>query len=94
VNTIFHKHRLQLQRWFWAIWLYADPDRKLTTREFARLVGVNRNTAVVMMARLRLSLVEHDQLVQGIVAKLASNGKDMHAGVHLAPSAPPLRRAL
>ncbi|MFL5384946.1 MAG: transposase [Longimicrobiaceae bacterium] len=79
VNTIFHKHKVELQRWFWAIWLYADQPRNVTTRQLAELVGVHPNTAAIMLARLRASLLEHDRLVQGIIATLASDRNDTHA---------------
>ena len=74
VRTLFHKTHVDLQRWFYALWLITDPNRKVSVRQLAALVGVNRNTAGLMITRIRLALLEQGKLPQRILAQLA-NGK-------------------
>jgi transposase-like protein len=45
VGTMFHHTRLPLQKWFLAIQLTAYAPKKLSVRELAQSVGVNKNTA-------------------------------------------------
>lgn len=72
VRTMFHKTKVDLQRWFYAVWLITDPTRQVTVRELAAAVDVNKNTASYMISRIRLALLEQSHLVQAILSTLAS----------------------
>jgi transposase-like protein len=53
VGTIFHHTRMPLQKWFLAIHLIAYAPQKLSVRELARDLGVNKNTASRVALRIK-----------------------------------------
>ena len=67
VGTIFHKTRLDLQKWFLAITLILNARKGISARQLARDLEVNKNTAWYMAMRIRKAMFEHRELLQGIV---------------------------
>ena len=67
VGTIFHKTRLDLQRWFLAITLILNAKKGISARQLARDLEINKNTAWYMAMRIRKAMVEHGELLKGIV---------------------------
>lgn len=67
VRTIFHKTRLDLQRWFLAVALVLNAKKGISARQLARDLEVNKDTAWSMAMRIRNALVEQGELLQGIV---------------------------
>ncbi len=67
VNTIFHKSKIDLQRWFLAIALVLNARKGISARQLARDIDVNKNTAWLMLMRIRKAMVEDGELLQGIV---------------------------
>jgi transposase-like protein len=61
VGTIFHHTRLPLQKWFLAIHLTAYASKKLSVRELARGVGVNKNTASRIACQIQRAWREPSQ---------------------------------
>lgn len=70
VNTVFHRSKVDLRRWLFAIWLYTDPRRSVAVRELAEAIGVNRNTAWQMMMKMKVGLVEQEPMLQGVIQVL------------------------
>jgi transposase-like protein len=67
VNTIFHDTKLDLQKWFLAISLILNAKKGISSRQLCRDLAVNKNTAWYMAMRIRKAMVEHGELLKGIV---------------------------
>lgn len=67
VKTIFHKTKIDLQRWFLAISLVLNAKKGISARQLARDIEVNKNTAWLMLMRVRKAMLEQGVLLRGIV---------------------------
>jgi len=67
VGTIFHKTRLDLQKWFLAITLVLNAKKGISARQLARDIEVTKDTAWYMIMRIRAAFVEQGELMEGIV---------------------------
>ena len=67
VNTIFHNTKLDLQKWFLAISLMLNAKKGISSRQLARDIEVNKNTAWYLLMRLRKAFLESPELLNGIV---------------------------
>ena len=78
VGTIFHKTKLDLQKWFLGISLMLNAKKGISARQLARDIEVNRNTAWYMLMRLRKAFLESPELLNGIfeVDETYIGGKD------------------
>ena len=65
--TIFHKTKLDLQKWFLAISLILNAKKGISSRQLARDLEVNKDTAWYMGMRIRRAMIEQSGLLQGIV---------------------------
>ena len=67
IGTIFHDTRLPLQKWFLAITLILNAKKGISSRQLARDLGVNKNTAWSMQMRIRRAMIDTPSLLSGIV---------------------------
>ncbi len=67
VRTIFHKTKIDLQKWFLAISLTLNAKKGISARQLARDIEINKNTAWLMMMRIRKAMREQGALLEGIV---------------------------
>lgn len=67
VGTIFHKTKLDLQKWFFAISLILNAKKGISARQLARDIDVNKNTAWYMGMRIRRAMIEDRELMNGFV---------------------------
>ena len=67
VGTIFHKTKIDLQKWFLCITLILNAKKEMSARQLARDLGVNKNTAWYMCMRIRRSMFEDRELMSGFV---------------------------
>ena len=69
VRTIFHKTKVDLQKWFLAISLILNAKKAISSRQIAKDIEVNRNTAWYMGIRIRRAMFESQSrnMLQGIV---------------------------
>lgn len=58
IGTIFHDTRLPLQKWFLAICLILNAKKGISSRQLARDLDVNKDTAWSMQMRVRKAMVE------------------------------------
>lgn len=58
VNTLFHKSRVGLQKWFFAFLLLAHSDEEITARRLAALLNIHKNSAWLMLRRIRKAVDE------------------------------------
>ncbi len=67
VGTIFHRTRLDLQKWFLAICLVLNAKKGLAARQLGRDIEVTKDTAWRMLMQIRRAYVEYGDMLQGIV---------------------------
>lgn len=67
VGTIFHKTKLDFQKWFLAISLVLNAKKGISARQLARDLEVNKNTAWYMGMRIRRAMIEQRELMNGFV---------------------------
>ena len=67
VRTIFHKTKLDLQKWFLAITLILNAKKGISARQLARDLNVNKNTAWYMGMRIRKAMIEQRDLLSGFI---------------------------
>ena len=66
VDTIFHDTKLDLQKWFLAISLILNAKKGLSSRQLARDIEVNKDTAWRMQMQIRKAMVEEMEMFDGI----------------------------
>ena len=54
VGTIFEGSPLGLDKWLPAIWVAANPDGAVSSRELGRALGITQKSAWFMLHRIRL----------------------------------------
>ena len=67
VGTVFHKTKLDLQKWFLAISLTLNAKKGISARQLSRDIEVNKDTAWSMMMRIRTAFSEQPELIEGII---------------------------
>ncbi|QLE53488.1 transposase (plasmid) [Nostoc sp. C057] len=67
VGTLFHKTYVDLEKWFVAIRLVIKSPKSTSARKLAENVGVNKNTACYMIARIRRAMVEELELLEKLM---------------------------
>jgi hypothetical protein len=59
-GTLFHKSKVPLREWFWAIFLVATPKKGVAALYLHRELKVSYPTAWSMLRKIRLSMVNRD----------------------------------
>jgi transposase-like protein len=60
-NTIFHKTRTPLQKWFWAIYLVAQPKKGISALQLMKFLGLGSyKTAWSMLHKIRKAMANRD----------------------------------
>ncbi|MBI4810917.1 MAG: IS1595 family transposase [Ignavibacteriales bacterium] len=67
VGTIFHKTKVDLQKWFVAISQVLNAKKGISARQLARDIEVNKDTAWYMAMRIRRAMNEYGDLLEGII---------------------------
>lgn len=66
VNTIFHRTRLDLQKWFYAINYVLKSSIKVTSRNLAQEIDTTKDTAWLVLKKIRQSILDNDTLIKKI----------------------------
>lgn len=67
VGTIFHKTKLDLQKWFLALSLVLNAKKGYSARALGRDIEVTKDTAWRMFMQIRKALIEQHELMEGII---------------------------
>lgn len=67
VGTIFHKTKMDLQKWFVAISLVLNAKKGYSARQLARDIEVTKDTSWYVFMRIRRALTEDQELMTGII---------------------------
>ena len=70
-KTVLHRTRIDLQRWFMAIWLILGADGWISARELARRIHVHRDTACAISTRIRSTRADQRDLLLEIIETCA-----------------------
>ncbi len=78
VGTIFHKTKIDLQKWFLAISLILNAKKGYSARQLGRDIDVTKDTAWRVFIQIKKSLVEQIEFITGIIEadKTFISGKD------------------
>jgi transposase-like protein len=61
VQTVFHRSHLPLQKWFMALLLFLTFKQKITARQLAKILQINKNTASRLKACIRKAISDGKQ---------------------------------
>jgi transposase-like protein len=66
---VFHRSKVPLPKWFFAIFLNSHSKRGISALELSKQIGVHRETAWTMLHKLRQAMADRDRLytLDGIV---------------------------
>jgi transposase-like protein len=67
VGTVFENTKLDFQKWFLAISLVLNAKNRISARRLAYEIGVTKNTAWLMLMRIRTAMLEYSELLEGII---------------------------
>ena len=67
VGTIFHKTKCDMQKWFYAIYLFSHYRKGISSRQLATDINVTKDTAWYMLMRIRKSLKEDGILLESVI---------------------------
>lgn len=67
VDTIFHKTRIDLQKWFFSIYLIMDGKDSLSSRQLAKAIGTTKDTAWRISNQIKNSLIRQNNLILNII---------------------------
>ncbi len=59
-NTIFHKTRTQLKKWFWAIYLVGSDKRGCSAKRLQKMIDVSYATTWLIIHKIRHTMKERD----------------------------------
>jgi len=62
-KTIFHKSKIDLQKWFYAIHIMLQYDTNITSRDLALKIEVAKDTAWAIQKKLKNALIKSPQLL-------------------------------
>jgi transposase-like protein len=68
VNTVFHKSRVDLQKWFGLIWYYFKDTQNLPVREIASKIEVAKDTAWLMLKKVRQTNFAEKEKLKKIIS--------------------------
>ena len=67
VGTIFESSRLSLTKWFLGISIMLSAKKGVSSRQLARHLSVNKDTAWLLQKKVRQAMSERDVLLEGII---------------------------
>ena len=70
VGTVFHKTKCDLRKWFFAIYIYEATKIPITARALGELIRVTKDTAWLMLNKIRKSSVTDAETFNRIRAVL------------------------
>lgn len=63
-GTIFHRSRIPLRKWFWAIFLFMNDKRGVSALQISRSLGVRYETAWFMLHKIRRAMERREEQYQ------------------------------
>lgn len=63
VNSVFHKTKIDFQKWFYSIHLIMNEESKISSRELAKKIYTTKDTAWRIIDEIKNSLIKQDDLI-------------------------------
>lgn len=73
-RSIFHKTRIDLQKWFYAIDRVYNSYRQISARQFASELEVNKNTAWRIYHKIKRALLEEREFLDRVHDLIMTRG--------------------
>jgi transposase-like protein len=70
VNTVFHKTKVDIQKWFALVWIYFNDTENKPLREIASEIEVTKDTVWLMNKKIRMSSFEEKEKLRKIILSL------------------------
>lgn len=70
VGTIFQKSKIELQKWFFAISIILNAKNRISARQLAAQIEVNKNTSWLILVRIKKALATQREFLTKIVGDL------------------------
>lgn len=67
VGTLFENSKIDLQKWFYAIYILLNSRNKVSSRQLADKLNVTKDTAWFIEQRIRKSIAEFDPFFNGFI---------------------------
>lgn len=67
VKTIFHKSKVDLQKWFYVIGLIYSTRKISSVRVLGEEIGLTKDTVALMLKKIRNSSLEDRKLLESII---------------------------
>lgn len=67
VDTLFHKTKIDLQKWFYAIHLIVKDGEKITSRDLADKIKTTKDTSWRVINEIKKAILRQDELIQNII---------------------------
>lgn len=67
VNTLFHKTKIDLQKWFYAIHLIINNEQKISARDLSKKINTTKDTAWRLINEIKISLIKQDKIIEKIL---------------------------
>lgn len=69
VGTLFHKTRVDLEKWFKAIHLVLNLQGDISGNQLAKKIEVNKNTGCYMLKRIHKAIAEEAELLHRLIKR-------------------------
>ena len=66
VGTIFHKNKIDLQKWFYVIHLLLNSDEQFSSRSLAKEIKTTKDTAHRIITEIKKALIKNNSLIEKI----------------------------
>lgn len=75
-NTIFHSTKLPMSKWLYAIYIFVETTRGVSSYTLSRLIGVTQTTAWRMLMKIRTAIQHDIQIPEGAILDEVFIGAD------------------
>ena len=69
-QTMFHKTKVELQKWFYSILIFNTSLGKISVRKLSKNIQVNKNTSYYIIDRIKKSIIDDKYLLDKIMEKI------------------------
>jgi hypothetical protein len=67
---VFHKTKVDIQKWFALVWIYFNDTENKPLREIASEIEVTKDTVWLMNKKIRMSSFEEKEKLRKIILSL------------------------
>lgn len=72
VDSVFHRTKIDFQKWFFAMYLFINSNEGVSVRELAEEINVTKDTSWLLLNRLRQSFLKEDNFTKSLADNIQS----------------------